>query len=65
LDGRETEAFAAAGSRATVFLFVKTDCPISNRAAPEVNRLYEEFSDQGIAFRLVYVGPDETAEDLR
>lgn len=38
----------------TVLLFVSVDCPISNRYAPEINRLYEEFLPRGVRFRLVY-----------
>ena len=38
----------------TVLIFVSTDCPVSNRYAPEIVRLYEQFTPQGIRFRLVY-----------
>ncbi len=38
----------------TVLIFVSTDCPVSNRYAPEITRLYEQFSPQGVRFRLVY-----------
>ena len=37
-----------------VLLFVRTDCPISNRYAPEIQRLYESYARQGIEFRLIY-----------
>ena len=33
-------------AKGSVFLFTKTDCPISNRYAPEVGRLVEEFSNE-------------------
>ena len=48
-----------------VFLFTRTDCPVSNRYAPTVRRLFEEFAPRGVSFRLVYVDPDETAEVIR
>ena len=38
----------------TVLIFVSIDCPISNRYAPEIKRLYDQFSPQGVRFRLVY-----------
>ncbi len=38
----------------TVLIFVSTDCPVSNRYAPEITRLYEQFAPQGVRFRLVY-----------
>ena len=37
-----------------VLLFIRTDCPISNRYAPEIQRLYESYVRPGIEFRLVY-----------
>lgn len=51
-----------AGQLATVLVFTTTDCPISNRYAPEIQRLAEAFQKQGIAFTLVYpVATDTTA----
>jgi len=44
----------------TVLIFVSTDCPVSNRYAPEIARLYEQFTPQGIRFRLVYPNPLDT-----
>lgn len=48
-----------------MFVFARSDCPISNRYAPEVRRLYEEYSPRGVAFWLVYPDPDETGESIR
>jgi hypothetical protein len=48
-----------------VLLFIKTDCPISNRYAPEVRRLYEQFAAKGVVFWLVHTDPDESAETIR
>ena len=47
--------------RATVFIFVATDCPNSNTYAPVLARLYREFSQRGVAFFNVYSDPAETA----
>jgi hypothetical protein len=44
----------------TVLIFVSTDCPISNRYAPEIRRLHDEFTAQGVQFRLVYPNPLDT-----
>jgi hypothetical protein len=41
----------------TVLIFVSIDCPVSNRYAPEIKRLYSEFADRGVRFRLVYPNP--------
>lgn len=47
-------------ARAVVLLFTRTDCPISNRYAPEVKKVYEKFAREGVRFYLVYVDKDET-----
>ncbi len=41
-------------AKAQVMLFIRTDCPISNRYAPELQRLYTVYSKFGIDFLLVY-----------
>ncbi len=65
LAGRRVNPWAEAGARATVFLFVRADCPISNRYAPEVRRLVQEFAARGVAFKLVYVDPTEPSQEIR
>lgn len=41
-----------------VFLFVRTDCPITNRYAPELRRIALEFQGRHVEFFLVYPDPD-------
>ena len=66
LSGAPLDALQApAGTKAIVFLFTSTDCPISNRYAPEVRRLAEEFGSKGVVFRLVYPNPSEDAAAIR
>jgi hypothetical protein len=66
LSGAPLDALQApAGTRAIVFLFTSTDCPISNRYAPEVRRIAETFGSKGVAFRLVYPNPSEDARAIR
>lgn len=43
----------------TVFVFTTTDCPISNRYAPEVKRLAAKFKSK-VSFVLVYPVPTDT-----
>lgn len=65
LDGTVVSPLApAAGVDATVLLFVMTDCPISNRYAPEVRRLHDEFAG-AVRFWLVYVDAQRPAGELR
>lgn len=67
LEGEPVNVFAAAeeGLQGIVLLFVSVDCPISNRYAPEFQRLYSSYSPQGIRFWLVYPDPDQTPEQVR
>jgi len=66
LSGAPLDALQApAGTKAIVFLFTSTDCPISNRYAPEVRRIAEAFGSKGVAFRLVYPNPSEDARAIR
>ena len=64
LAGRAVDPLAASGAPAVVLLFTRTDCPISNRYAPEVRRLYERFHGRGVRFWLVYPDPDIAVEDI-
>ncbi|MGE5110184.1 MAG: redoxin domain-containing protein [Acidobacteriaceae bacterium] len=62
LNGVATSPFTPTGI--TVLIFVRTDCPISNRYAPEIQRLAREF--QGSAkFWLVYPDQKETPAAIR
>jgi thiol-disulfide isomerase/thioredoxin len=54
LNGRMVNPFHEKTARAIVFLFVRTDCPISNRYAPEIERLAAEYGSEGVVFWLVY-----------
>jgi hypothetical protein len=65
VDGREVRPLLETGTTAVVFLFVRTDCPISNRYAPEVLRLYERFAPRNVAFWLVYPDPAEPPDAIR
>jgi len=59
LNGRPRDPFSSA-ARARVFLFLRTDCPVGNRYAPELQRIAKQFSGQGVEFWLVYPDPAET-----
>jgi Redoxin len=66
LDGRLVDPLApVAGVRATVFVFITTDCPIANRYAPEIQRLAAIFTPQGVRFWLVYANPHEPVASIR
>jgi peroxiredoxin len=48
----------------TVLVFTTTDCPISNRYAPEVRRLAERFAGK-VEFTLVYPVPSDSDAAIR
>jgi hypothetical protein len=50
---------------ARVLVFVRTDCPVTNRYAPEIQRLSGEFASEGVTFWLVYPDPSETVEHIQ
>jgi hypothetical protein len=52
-------------AKARVFVFVRTDCPITNRYAPELQRIAARFHDKGVEFWLVYPDRSETAAEIR
>lgn len=65
LDGVPVEPLVPARDiEATVLLFVMTDCPISNRYAPEIRRLHDEFVGT-VRFWLVYVDAERPVDELR
>lgn len=65
LDGKPVRALSDGPAKTAVFVFTRSDCPISNRYAPELNRLYEKFHKRGVDFWLVYVDPNESTEAIR
>jgi AhpC/TSA family len=66
LDNRMVDPLQAAlGAKATVFVFISTECPISNRYAPEVQRLSKSFASRGIRFQLIYPNPSDTPQMIR
>lgn len=54
-----------AHAKAAVFLFIATECPISNRYAPEVNRIVDDYSRKSFAFFAVHSDPDERAAQVK
>jgi hypothetical protein len=64
LSGKTRDPFASP-VRVRVFIFVRTDCPITNRYAPELARLAQDTLVDGAEFWLVYPDPDVTPQQIR
>ena len=65
LAGHAFDPFADTEAKAVVFIFISTDCPISNRYAPEIRRVEEAFARSGIRFWLVYADADTSSDTIR
>ena len=66
LDGKLLDPLQpSSGTKASVLLFVSTDCPISNRYAPDIRKLYDVYAKDGVMFWLVYPNPAEGPADIR
>jgi thiol-disulfide isomerase/thioredoxin len=64
LAGKPFDPLQAARGKTVVLIFVRTDCPISNRYAPTIQQLGTKLKDQATFF-LVYPSRKETAEAIR
>ena len=64
LNGKPLDPFAVSAGRVVVLLFVRTDCPISNRYAPQLQKLSEKFRGKA-DFWLVYPDREQTASQIK
>jgi Redoxin len=56
---------ASPATKAVVLVFVSTECPYSNRSAPEIRRIHDAFEPRGVRFWLVYPNPADTSAIIR
>jgi hypothetical protein len=56
---------AVTPARAFLLVFVSTDCPISNRYAPEIRRLSDTAIARGVRFWLVYPNASDSPDRIR
>lgn len=64
LDGKPTDPFKLAAGKLVVLLFVRTDCPISNRYAPTIQDLSARYAKSAVFF-LIYPIRTESPETIR
>lgn len=65
LEGSTVHPLRDPAARFVLFLFTRTDCPISNRYAPEIKRLFERFEPLGVEFVLVYPDASQSVAEIR
>lgn len=51
-------------AKATVLVFLYTDCPIANRYAPELKRIETDYTKKGVVFHRVYVYAAATPDEI-
>lgn len=64
LRGSAAEELAKARGKALVLVFVRTDCPVSNRYAPLIQQMSRQFGKDA-SFRLVFPDKSESPEKIR
>jgi thiol-disulfide isomerase/thioredoxin len=64
LEGKPLDPFRAADGKIVVLLFVRTDCPISNRYAPTIQKLSAQHRKDATFF-LVYPDKKESPDAIR
>jgi thiol-disulfide isomerase/thioredoxin len=65
LNGHPVMDLAPAGARAVVLFFAASDCPISNRYIPDLQRLAKQFEPLGVRVWFVYPNPGDDAKVVR
>lgn len=65
LDGQPVSSLASPDTKAIVLFFTATDCPISNRYIPAIQRLEKKYAPQHVVFWYVYPNAGETEAGVR
>jgi len=65
LSGNRVNPLSETQAKAIVLVFIRTDCPISNRYAPVVENLDHKYAKRGVSFWLVYLDPHQKEEEVR
>ena len=64
LTGKSVDPFVEASGKIVVLVFLRTDCPISNRYAPVIQQLSAKYSGR-VAFWLIYPDAKTSAASIR
>lgn len=64
LDGHLVPALKALPQQPLVLVFLSHECPIANQVAPVLDELAQQWGER-VAWRMVHVDPDLTAEQAR
>ncbi len=62
--GHSRSPFKLENQTISVLFFILQDCPISNRYAPEIARIAQDYKSKPVRFFLVYVDPSASAKEI-
>lgn len=65
LEGQLIDVCQWNSERIVVLFFIRTDCPIANRYAPEIKRLAASFADRNVVSALIYPDPREAVATIQ
>src|SRR5262245_29626899 len=65
LEGRAASPLVAAAGAINLLIFVSTDCPISARSSPEIDRIVRDYRPKGVRAWLVYAEAKTTPAAVR
>ena len=65
LDGSLFDLWGRQPDAVKVVIFMRTDCPIANRYAPEIRRIDDKYRGAKVEIYLVYVDPRESNDAIR
>ena len=64
-NGKEYQLSDFKNSKATVILFIATQCPVSNAYNPRMAQLYSDYKDKGITFLGINSNKQEGVDEIR
>ncbi len=64
LDGHAVNPFKTDSGKLTVLIFIRRDCPVSSRYAPEIQRISKQYADNA-NFWLVYPDKNDSPQLIR
>lgn len=65
LNGQVRQPLATTGHKATVFIFTWQTCPVANAYAPEIERIYQNYKERGVALFVIQVDPELKPDQAR
>ncbi|MCX6170028.1 MAG: thioredoxin family protein [Ignavibacteriales bacterium] len=64
-NGKEYQLSDFKNSKATVVMFIATQCPVSNAYNPRMAKLYADYKDKGVTFIGVNSNEKESVEEIK